>query len=450
MKEKTKNMTSGEPLRLILAFALPMMVANVFQQMYTVVDTMVVGRVLGVDDLAAVGATDRLYGMLLAMITGVTNSVGILMAREFGAKQYETLRRVVGNAVTLSCIFAGLIMVIGLSAARPVLVLMETPPEILERSMSYLRLLLVGIPVSAGYNLTAAILRSMGDSKTPLNAMIVASLSNVALAVLFVMVLGFGIEGIALAILIAQGISCVYCLVQLRKVEILSLRWNHFALAPVLVKRHLALGTPMMLQSFVISIGGMLLASVVNSFGVTFIGGYTSANKLRGVLEIAATSFDFAMITYVGQNLGAGNFDRIRTGMRRATATTVAISCVIGCGMLLFGRQIIGLFLSGDPQEVAAATEVAVRYLSLMSFFMPVLYVLHISRSAVQGMGNTVLPMMAGFGELIVRVFGVLLLPKAMGGDGIFLAEVLAWTGGALIVVPSYFVTFKKVRGKIG
>ena len=248
MKENTKNMTSGAPLRLILAFALPLMVANVFQQMYTVVDTMVVGRVLGVDDLAAVGATDRLYGMLLAMITGVTNSVGILMAREFGAKQYENLRRVVGCAVTLSCIFAVSILAGGLAVARPVLQLLKTPPEILERSMSYLRLLLLGIPVTAGYNLTAAILRSMGDSKTPLSAMIVASLSNVALAVLFVMVLGFGIEGIALAILIAQGISCWYCIVKLGKVETLTLQRQHFALAPALVKRHLALGTPMMLQ----------------------------------------------------------------------------------------------------------------------------------------------------------------------------------------------------------
>ena len=306
----------------------------------------------------------------------------------------------------------------------------------------------MGIPVSAGYNLAASILRSLGDSKTPLNAMIVASLSNVALAVFFVMVLGFGIEGIALAILIAQGISCWYCFVKLGKVEVLTLQRHHFALSPILVRRHLALGAPMMLQSFVISIGGMLLASVVNRFGVTFIGGYTAANKLRGVLEIAATSFDFAVITYVGQNLGARNYDRIRTGMRRATAATVAISCVIGCFMLLCGRQIIGLFLSGDPGEVAAATEVAVRYLSLMSFFMPVLHILHISRAAVQGMGNTVLPMMAGFGELIVRICGVLLLPTLLGGDGILLAEVLAWTGGALILVPSYFVTLKKVTGQ--
>ena len=445
MGAKIKDMTTGKPLPLIVSFALPLMVGNIFQQLYTVVDTMVVGKALGVDALAALGATDWLYWMWLGMIQGVTQGFGILMAREFGAKQYENLRSVVGSSVTLSALAAVLFLVMGQLLADPILRLLNTPEEIMAWSRTYLRIMFLGIPIVMAYNLLATILRSLGDGQTPLYAMIVAALTNIALDMLFVLVFHWGIAGAAAATLIAQGISSLYCLLKIRKIGFMVLGKAHFTLKPAMAGRLVALGSPMAAQNAIIAIGGMIIQGVVNGYGVAFIGGFTAANKLYGVLEIAATSYGYAMITYVGQNLGASRIDRIKAGMARAIAVALATSALIAAMMLLLGQYIIGAFISGTAEEVDAATKVGFTYLSIMSICLPVLYILHVTRSAVQGMGNTVLPMVSGIAEFVMRTGGVLILPVIMGENGIFLAEVLAWLGADLILVPSYFAMLKRV-----
>ena len=445
MRASIKDMTRGAPLPLIVSFALPLMVGNIFQQLYTVVDTMVVGKALGVDALAALGATDWLYWMMLGMIQGVTQGFGILMAREFGAKQYESLRSVVGSSVSLSALSAVVFLILGQAVARPILELLNTPAEIMGGSLLYLRIMFLGIPIVMAYNLLATILRSLGDGQTPLQAMIVAALSNIVLDLLFVLVFHWGIAGAAIATLIAQGISSIYCFVKIRKIEFMTVKKEHFALNPAMAGRLLSLGSPMAAQNAIIAVGGMIITAVVNGYGVAFIGGFTAANKLYGVLEIAATSYGYAMITYVGQNLGAGKIDRIKSGMGWAVTVALATSAVIAAVMLAFGHHIVGAFISGTPEEVAAATKVGFTYLSIMSICLPILYILHVTRSAVQGMGNTVLPMVSGIAEFVMRTGGVLLLPAMMGENGIFIAEVLAWLGADLILVPSYFVMLKRI-----
>lgn len=445
MRSKIKDMTAGAPLPLIISFALPLMVGNIFQQLYTVVDTMVVGKALGVDALAALGATDWLYWMLLGMIQGVTQGFGILMSREFGARQFESLRSVVGSSATLSALSAFLFLILGQAVAEPVLVLLNTPAEIMDGSLLYLRIMFLGIPVVMTYNLLATILRSLGDGQTPLYAMIVAAISNIVLDLLFVLVFRWGIAGAAIATLIAQGISSVYCLLKIKKIQFLTLRKAHFTLHASMAGRLLGLGSPMAAQNAIIAVGGMIITAVVNNYGVAFIGGFTAANKLYGVLEIAATSYGYAMITYVGQNLGAAKIDRIRTGMKWATTVALATSGVIAAVMLLLGQPIVGTFISGTPEEAAAALKVGVTYLSIMSICLPILYILHVTRSAVQGMGNTVLPMVSGIAEFIMRTGGVLLLPAILGENGIFIAEVSAWLGADLILVPSYFYILRRI-----
>ena len=445
METKIKDMTTGKPLPLIISFALPLMVGNIFQQLYTVVDTMVVGKSLGVDALAALGATDWLYWMLLGMIQGVTQGFGILMAREFGAKQFENLRRVVGSSTSLSALSALAFLILGQVVAKPILVMLNTPPEILNWSVLYLRIMFMGIPIVMAYNLLATILRSLGDGQTPLQAMIVAALSNIVLDLLFVLVFRWGIAGAAAATLIAQGISGIYCLRKIRKIPFMTLKSAHYSLESAMAGRLLSLGSPMAAQNAIIALGGMIITAVVNGYGVAFIGGFTAANKLYGVLEIAATSYGYAMITYVGQNLGAGNIPRIKTGMGSAIQVALATSAVIAGIMLIFGQHIVGAFISGKPEEAAAALNVGVTYLGIMSICLPVLYILHVTRSAVQGMGNTVLPMVSGIAEFIMRTGGVLILPALMGENGIFIAEVSAWLGADLILVPSYFLMLKRI-----
>ena len=445
MQTNVKDMTSGSPLKLIITFSLPLMAGNVFQQFYTVVDTMVVGKVLGVDALAALGATDWTYWMVLGMIQGITQGFGILMAREFGAKKLEELRHVVGGSAMLAGLAAIVFLVIGQFLARPVLTLLNTPSKIMDWSVLYLRIMLFGVPVVMAYNLLATILRSLGDGKTPLYAMIVASVCNILLDLLFVLVFRWGIEGAAVASLIAQLISSVYCFVKIRKIPFKTLRRKHYNLNSAMARRLLSLGSPMAAQNAIIAIGGMIMSSVVNGYGVAFIGGYTAANKLYGILEIAATSYGYALISYVGQNLGAGKIDRIRHGMRQAVWISLLTSGVIMATMLIFGRMILSAFISGSPQEASEALTYGYRYLSIMSSCLPVLYILHAARSAVQGMGDTVLPMVSGIAEFVMRTGGVLLLPAILSQNGIFIAEVLAWAGADLILIPSYFITMKKI-----
>ena len=450
MTARIKDMTSGPPLGLIVTFSLPLMVGNIFQQLYTVVDTMVVGKALGVDALAALGATDWLYWMLLGMIQGVTQGFGILISREFGAKQFSHLRRVVGCSAALSVLCALLFLILGQLCAEPILVLLNTPDNIRSWSLLYLRVMFLGIPVVMAYNLLASILRSLGDGQTPLNAMIVAAITNIVLDLVFVLVFQWGIAGAAAASVISQGVSGIYCYVKIRKIDFLSLNRQDFTPEISMAGRLLALGSPMAAQNAIIAIGGMIIQGVVNGYGVAFIGGFTAANKLYGVLEIAATSYGYAMITYVGQNLGAGKLQRIRSGMRSATAVAVVTSLGITAVMLIFGKQIVGAFLSGSEAEVAQALKVGYTYLSIMSICLPILYILHVTRSAVQGMGNTVLPMVSGIAEFVMRTGGILLLPLILGETGIFIAEVSAWAGADFILIPSYFLTFRKIAREIG
>lgn len=446
MAAEVKNMTEGKPVSLIVSFALPLMVGNVFQQLYTVVDTMVVGKALGVGALAALGAADWLNWMMLGTIQGLTQGFAILMAQEFGAGNMESLKKVIGNSAVLAMLCAVVLLVSGQLLAAWALQLLQTPPEIMGNALLYLRIMFLGVPVVMSYNFFASILRALGDGKTPLYAMIVASIVNIVLDLLFVLGFRLGIAGAAVATLLAQIVSGLYCLWHIRKLEELSLQKQDFTLKPELSVKLFLLGLPMAFQNAIISVGGMIVQFVVNGFGVLFIAGFTATNKLYGVLEMAATSYGYAMITYVGQNLGAGRVNRIRKGVRSALGIALLTSVVIAAVMLLCGRVILGWFISGTPREVEQTMQIAYFYLTVMSICLPILYVLHVVRSAIQGMGNTVLPMASGIAEFVMRAGTAILLPMVVGEIGIFFAEIAAWTGADVILIISYFVVLRSVE----
>lgn len=445
MASHIKSMTEGKPGKLIFTFALPLMAGNVFQQLYTVVDTAVVGKYLGVKALAALGASDWLNWMMLGIIQGFTQGFAILMAQEFGAGHHDRLRKVIGSSGILSAAFAILLVAAGQLIAKPVLLLLQTPEAIMGGTLLYLRIMFLGIPIVMAYNLLACILRSLGDGQTPLYAMVVASLANIALDLLFVMVFNWGIAGAAAATLIAQLISSIYCLYHISKIQIMRFTKKDFRPENGLFGKLLGLGFPMAFQNCIIAIGGMIVQFVVNGAGVIFIAGFTATNKLYGLLEIAATSYGYAMITYVGQNMGAGKTERIHRGMRSAVALALVTSLCIGAAMLVFGRLILSCFISGTPEEVEQTMKIAYFYLAIMSICLPILYILHVVRSAIQGMGNTLLPMLSGIAEFVMRTSTALLLPLAVGETGIFFAEIAAWIGADIILVISYFITVKKL-----
>jgi putative MATE family efflux protein len=328
----------------------------------------------------------------------------------------------------------------------PVLTLMATPQEIRPMSTQYLTVLFVGLPVVMAYNLLAGILRALGDGKSPLYAMVVASVLNVGLDILFVAGLGWGVSGAAVATVIAQFCSCIFCVSRLAKIGFIRPTRSDLHPDRRIALQLMRLGVPVAAQNGVIGVGGMIVQTIVNPLGVAFIAGYTATNKLYGVLEIAAISFGYAVSAYAGQNLGAGKIRRIRQGVHTAVLLGVAVSAVIGMLMILFGGKLTASFITGTAQEVAEATRIAAEYLFLMSACLPILYILHIYRSALQGMGNTVMPMASGFAEFVMRTGSALLLPALIGYQGVFWAEVLAWLGADCILVTSYYVQMHRMR----
>ena len=448
MASKVKNMTSGSPGKLILTFAVPLMLGNIFQQFYTMVDTMVVGQVVGVEALAALGATDWLVWLVLGVATGMTQGFSILVSQYYGAREWEKLKKSVAYSYVLTGVFAFLVLAVSQLAIHRVMIFLNTPENIVGMSMLYLRIVFCGIPVISAYNILAAILRAMGNSRSPLIAMILASVINVALDFLFVAGFGWGVAGAAIATVIAQGFSAVYCFCVLRKVDLLHLEKKHFQFDVGLIYRLLYLGAPIAIQNVIISIGGLVVQYVVNGYGFLFVAGFTATNKLYGVLELAAISYGYAMTTYVGQNLGAGEIRRIKKGVFSGTVMALITSFMISVLMILIGRNILALFVSGDPGQVKQVLDIAYKYLFIMSCFLWTLYILYVYRSAIQGLGNTVIPLASGIAEFVMRIGVALLLPKLIGQNGIFYAEICAWSGAALLLCISYGWIIRKYSTK--
>ena len=450
MAQRIRSMTEGSPMRLLIAFALPLMVGNVFQQLYTVVDTAVVGQFVGVSALASLGAADSPNWGVLGIIQGLTQGFSILMAQHFGAKDHRELSRSVGASVTLCLLFALLLEVGGQLWAEPLLRLLNTPQDVLPGALLHLRIVYGGIPAIMAYNFLAAILRALGDAKTPLYAIVVAALMNVALDLLFVVGFHWGIAGAAIATVISQVASAVYCYLNVRKITFLQVRKEDLRPGRALSLQLLKLGFPIALQNAIIAVGSMVVQFVINGYGMLFLAGFTATNKLYGILEIAASSYGFAVTSYVGQNLGARLVGRIKKGMRSAVVIAVITSVVITFAMLFFGRLVLGLFISGDPGEVEASLNIAFHYLSIMAVCLPILYLLYIYRSGLMGLGDTVVPMVSGIAEMIVRMGVVLLLPLVMGQEGVYYAEVGAWTAAALILAGAYYLRIRALSRRKG
>lgn len=447
-EQKSKSistLTEGSPWRLLLLFSLPLMAGNVFQQMYTVVDTAVVGKVLGVDALAALGAVDWLNWLMLAVMQGFAQGFSILMAQKFGAGEYGKLRQIIANSILLAILCAAALTVLSQGTMGVFVSWLRTPEEIRPISIAYLRILFGGLPIVMAYNLAAAILRALGNGRKPLIAMVIASLTNIALDFLFVMGFGWGVQGAAAATLIAQCLSAAYCVWHISRIEVLKIRREDWKIEGTLCGLLMKLGIPMAFQNTVISVGGMIVQAIVNGFGVIFIAGVTATNKLYGVLEVAATSYGYAMTTYAGQNLGAGKTKRISEGTRAGLWIAMLTSAVIAAVMLLFGRAILSCFIASDVEQSAAALDIGYRYLAIMSLGLPILYILYITRSCIQGMGNTLLPMASGVAEFVMRTGAAILLPVLFGENGILYAEILAWIGADLILIPSYFYVVRRL-----
>lgn len=439
MYAKVRDMTSGPPGKLIVLFAFPLMLGNMCQQLYTMVDTMVVGQIVGVQALAALGAVEWIMWMVLGVAQGMTQGFSISIAQYYGAKEWNMLKKSVAHSYLLTAALAVCVLAVSQAGAYWLLIFLNTPSDIIGMSLGYLRIVFCGIPVIAAYNMFASALRAMGNSRSPLIAMIIAAAINVILDLVFVGGFSWGVEGAAAATVIAQTFSAIYCLIALRKIDVLKLKKEDFRRAPGINRKLVKLGSPIVFQNVVIAIGGLVVQYVVNGYGFLFVAGFTATNKLYGMLEMAAISYGYAIVTYVGQNAGARKISRIKSGVRASAGIALLTSAVISLVMFAAGKRILSLFISGDSGQTEQVLGIAYKYLFIMACFLWVLYFLYVYRSALQGLGNTWIPMLGGIAEFFMRIGVALLLPKLIGENGIFYAEIAAWAGAVVILASSYF-----------
>lgn len=443
--EKNLNMTRGKPLTLLVSFALPLMFGNIFQQLYTVVDTAIVGRGVGMDALAALGGVDWLNWMFLGIAQGYTQGFSVRMSQQFGRADFGRLKQVIGQSALLCGVIALICTVLAQAALPVFFTLLQVQTELQPIAEIYTRILMAGFPIVMFYNFCASVLRSVGDSKTPLIAMVIAAVTNIVLDCVAVFLLEWDVAGAAAATVVAQLLAGVICAAKICRTSELHFGKSHMKPDTRLCMNLVKIGSPIAAKNIIIALGGMTIQSIVNGFAVSFIAGFTATNKLYGLLEIAAISYGYAITTYVGQNYGAQAFSRIKSGMRAATVLSLITSLVIATVMLLFGRFITMLFITGeDPAVVAAAGETAYQYLCFMAVSLPVLYLLYIYQSALQGMGNTIAPMISGILEFCLRVGLSAVVGYTGYQTGIFGAEVSAWYGAAIFLGISYFISIRK------
>ena len=409
-----KNLTTGHPLKLIFFFALPLMFGNLLQQLYIMVDTMIVGRFVGVDALASIGGADWINWAILGLLMGFTQGFSIRVSNCLGANDEKGI--------------------------EPLLKLLNTPSHTIQGSITYLRIMSGGALIVIFYNCFSSILRAIGDSRTPLIAMVIAACLNVILDLLFVCIFHQGIAGAAIATLISQLFAATFCYFKLRKELPFKIKKETFQIDQKLIYQLIKLGLPLAFQNLIIAFGGIVLQSVVNDFGFLFIAGYTATNKLYGILEVVAISFGYAITTFVSQNYGAKKYQRMKSGVFQANILSVFISIVIMIVILFFGKKVLLLFISTTPKQTQIVLKYAYDYLFTMAVCLPVLYMLYSYRSALQGIENTIIPMVSGIVELIMRVSAALILPHYMGVYGIYLAEVLAWIAAAIMLYIFYHI----------
>ena len=439
------NMTRGKPMRLLFSFALPLMFGNVFQQLYTVVDTAIVGQGVGIDALAALGTVDWLNWLFLGIAQGFTGGFSVRIAQAFGRNDRKAMGRYCGQSAFLSVVIAILGMVLGQALLPVFLQLMQVPIDLRPQGTLYMRIMLAGFPAVMFFNYCSSLLRSVGNSKTPLMAMIVASITNIVLDAVAVLLLDKGIAGAAVATVIAQALSGLICAIKILKTPELHFHKADWKPQGELCRDLIFIGAPVAAKNVIIALGGMVVQTVVNRVDMSFIAGFTATNKLYGLLEIAATSYGYAVTTFVGQNYGAGKLDRVKKGMTAATTLALATSAAIAVLMIVFGRPITMIFISReDPALALAAGEVAYIYLFAMSVSLPVLYLLYVYQSGLQGMGNTLMPMASGILEFILRVSLSILVGYTGFRYGICGAEVSAWWGAAIFLMISYFIVYKR------
>ena len=438
------DMTQGKPIRLILSFCIPLLLGNLFQQMYNMVDSIIVGKYVGVGALAAVGSTGALNFLILGFAMGLCSGFTIPISQAFGANDVPNLKRYVTNAAWLSLFIGVLLTLVTTFGTKQFLIWMQTPEDIFEDAYRYIWTLFAGILVIFLYNLLSGIMRALGDSRTPLYILVLASILNIFLDLFFILVLKSGAVGAAIATVIAQLVSGLLCFLYIKKkFPILHMKRADWRLSGFHVSRLLGMGIPMGLQFSITAIGSTVLQSAVNSLGSSIVAATTAGAKVSALFTQPLETLGLTMATYCGQNLGAVKIDRIKQGIRQSLILGALYSLIAGIGISLTGRYVALLFL--DSSETAILSDVQ-RFLVANGSGYVLLSTLLILRNAIQGLSHGFLAMFAGIFEMAARSLVAFALVAPFGYTAVCFANMGAWVAANLLLIPALFYVERSLK----
>lgn len=444
--KKSLDMTVGEPAKLLIMFAIPMLIGSVFQLMYNMVDTIVVGRFVSIDALAAIGATGSTGMLIMFMGNGLTNAISVYISQAEGAKNQGIMKKAVAHAVYLIGAGSLLLGLVSLIGSRPMMELLGTPENIIDQSVSYLQIT-GGLTVAVMlYNGSAAVLRAIGDAKTPLYFLIISMLLNIGLDLAFVLLFNMGVAGVAIATVVSQGVSSVLCIAYMfRRHPRLRPEKSSFIFDGKIIKDYLGIAIPMCAQSLVLCVGMFVITAVINSYGSNIVAAYTIGGKVEQLATISFSNIAFSFSVYAGQNFGAKAYGRIAQGLKRGIVIVGSLALVSTAVMWLFAEPIAKIFMEGDVQQVL---EGAVSMIRTEALFFAALGATWTVNSALRGIGAVKITLASSVVELVAKISVSVLLPMAIGYTGIWLAAPASWVLG---LVPSLIYLrhwFRKMRSE--
>ncbi len=439
------DMTKGNPLSIIIRFTIPLFIGNVFQQLYNMCDTIIVGRFVGQDALAAVGSTGTIMFLILGFCSGLTSGFTVLTSQRFGAGDKVGVKKSVVNSFILSAVLIVIMTAGSLAIMKQLLHLMNTPDEIFADAYAYISIICMGIVASVAYNLLSAMLRAVGNSKMPLIVLVFSAVLNVALDLLLIVVFHMGTAGAALATNLAQGVSSILCFLYIiwKVPELTPDRelWRHY---PDYTVKQLQVGIPMALQFAITASGTMIMQAAINLYGATAVAGFTAASKVQSLITQGNTAIGQTMATYVGQNYGAGEYQRIRKGVRSAVLS-ISTYAVVAAVLVIFAmRPLIALFFSSGT-DIDAMMPYAREYIICCAIFYIPLGNIFVFRNSMQGCGYGLLPMLGGIVELVCRLVPAAASMATMNFLLASLCDPIAWVGACLFTGIAYRYVIRKV-----
>ncbi len=450
-RSAVRDLTEGSPMKLVLGFATPLLFGFIFQQLYNIVDTAIVGQFLGANALAAVGSTGSINFLILGFCMGICSGFSIPIAQSFGAKEESDMRCFVMNSAYLSGAF-GIVLAVATGLLCPAMLRwMNTPSEIVDDAVSYIQIIFFGIPATMLYNMTGGILRALGDSKTPVYFLVVASLVNIVLDLALILVIPMGVAGAAIATVVSQIVSGIGCLIVIKKrFPILHCTAEERKFRALHAKKLTNIGIPMGLQYSITAIGSVVVQVAVNGLGTIAVAAVSAAGRLNNFFCCVFDALATTMATFAGQNIGARKIRRINEGLKAATILGI-IYCIIALAVIyFFSRTMIGLFVSSSDANAAAVTDLAREYLLINgAFFIPLLFV-NIVRLSIQGMGYTQIAVCAGICEMIARTLVGWLLVPIWGYTAACFASPVAWLAADAFLFPCYFRITRRLRKRMG